>query len=141
MRLPVVSPPATLAEADVDAGISTGAPRRRVLIVEDNADARETLKMLLQVAGHEVDTAESAPAALEKLARFQPDVALIDIGLPGVDGYSLARSIREDGGRHLRLIALTGYGQLEDRQKALAAGFDVHVTKPVGLDQLRTLLG
>ena len=141
VRLPVVSPPATLAEADVDAGISTGAPRRRVVIVEDNADARETLKMLLQVAGHEVDTAESAPAALEKLARFQPDVALIDIGLPGVDGYSLARSIREDGGRHLRLIALTGYGQLEDRQKALAAGFDVHVTKPVGLDQLRTLLG
>ena len=111
-----------------------------MLIVEDNPDARETLQMLLQVAGHEVDTADSASAALEKLARFQPDVALIDIGLPGVDGYSLARSVRESGGRTVRLVALTGYGQLEDRQKALAAGFDLHVTKPVDPDQLVSLL-
>ena len=105
---------------------------RRVLIVEDNADAREGLRLLLTYAGHEVETAEDASGGLEKLKSFQPEIALIDIGLPGVDGYALARMARQAAeAQGTYLVALTGYGQAEDRQKALAAGFDTHMTKPV----------
>jgi PAS domain S-box-containing protein len=110
----------------------SSSPRRRVLIVEDNADAREGLRMLLSFAGHEVETSEDASDGLEKLRTFQPEIALIDIGLPGVDGYALARMARQTPeARATYLVALTGYGQAEDRQKALAAGFDTHMTKPV----------
>jgi len=106
--------------------------RRRVLVVEDNADAREGLRLLLTYAGHEVETSEDASSGLDKLKRFRPEVALIDIGLPGVDGYALARMARQTPeARDTYLVALTGYGQAEDRQKALAAGFDTHMTKPV----------
>jgi CheY-like chemotaxis protein len=103
-----------------------------VLVVEDNDDAREGLRMLLTHYGHDVETSEDAPGGLEKLRTFRPDVALIDIGLPGVDGYALARMARETPeAQSTRLIALTGYGQDEDRQKALASGFDAHLTKPI----------
>jgi len=132
----VVQLPAIAARA---ANEPTGAPpssapgrRRRVLIVEDNADAREGLRLLLAYAGHEVETAEDASSGLEKLKSFQPEIALIDIGLPGVDGYALARMARQAAeAQATYLVALTGYGQAEDRQKALAAGFDTHMTKPV----------
>ena len=129
--------PALVARAEPEPGAvgpadSSAAPRRRVLIVEDNADAREGLRMLLTLAGHEVETSEDAADGLEKLRTFQPEVALIDIGLPGVDGYALARMARQTTEtRATYLVALTGYGQAEDRQKALAAGFDTHMTKPV----------
>ncbi len=97
--------------------------------------------MLLTFAGHEIETAEDASSGLEKLRTFQPDVALIDIGLPGVDGYALARMARQSlEARGAYLIALTGYGQAEDRQKALAAGFDAHMTKPVDPTKLCDLL-
>jgi PAS domain S-box-containing protein len=115
--------------------------RRRVLIVEDNADAREGLRLLLTYAGHEVETSEDASGGLEKLKSFQPEIALIDIGLPGVDGYALARMARQaPEARATYLVALTGYGQAEDRQKALAAGFDTHMTKPVDPVKLCTFL-
>jgi CheY-like chemotaxis protein len=105
---------------------------RRVLIVEDNADAREGLRLLLSYEGHEVETSEDASSGLDKLRTFQPEIALIDIGLPGVDGYALARMARQiPESRATYLVALTGYGQAEDRQKAVAAGFDSHMTKPV----------
>ncbi len=116
------------------AGLSdpSAGPRRRVLIVEDNPDAREGLRMLLALAGHAVETSEDASDGLEKLRTFRPEIALIDIGLPGVDGYALARMARQTPeARATYLVALTGYGQAEDRQKALAAGFDTHMTKPV----------
>jgi PAS domain S-box-containing protein len=114
---------------------------RRVLVVEDNADARESLRLLLEVSGHEVDAVEDAPRALDRLAAFRPHVALIDLGLPGLDGYALARLIRErDGARHVYLIALTGYGQADDQRRAHAAGFDVHLTKPVDPARLQALL-
>jgi CheY-like chemotaxis protein len=116
-------------------------PRRRVLIVEDSADARESLRLLLEMAGHEVDTSEDAAGTLERVRVFQPDVALIDIGLPGMDGYQLAQALRESPhARALRLIALTGYGQAEDRRKALEAGFDLHLTKPVDPDRLQDFI-
>src|SRR5438445_3426234 len=130
--LPVLvagSDPEPPSEIPADPG--TGQ-RRRVLLVEDHADAREGLRLLLTYAGHEVETAEDAPSGLEKLRTFQPEIALIDIGLPDVDGYALARMARQTPeSTATYLVALTGYGQAEDRQKALAAGFDTHLTKPV----------
>ena len=110
---------------------------KRVLIVEDNADAREGLRLLLVYAGHQVETAENAAGALDKLLAFRPEVALIDIGLPGIDGYALARMARQTPEvQGICLVALTGYGQAEDRQTALSAGFDAHMTKPVDPIQL-----
>jgi CheY-like chemotaxis protein len=122
----------------------TSAPairRRRILIVDDNEDAREGLHLLLSYAGHEVETSQDASGALDKLRTFQPEIALIDIGLPGVDGYALARMARQTPEtRATCLVAVTGYGRAEDRQKALAAGFDVHMTKPVDPDRLSAFL-
>jgi PAS domain S-box-containing protein len=117
------------------------APRRRVLIVEDNGDARESLQLLLQLAGHEVETAADGPSGLRKLEAFRPDVALVDLGLPGIDGYDLVRRVRAlPHARATRFIAVTGYGQTEDRHRALEAGFDVHLTKPVDPEELQRLL-
>jgi PAS domain S-box-containing protein len=127
--------------ASADGAAATPAPSRRVLIVEDGADARESLKLLLEHAGHVVETAEDGPTGLAKLRAFRPEVALIDIGLPGLDGYALAREARErPETAAVRLVAITGYGQADDRQRALAAGFDLHVTKPVDPAALRDLL-
>ena len=107
-------------------------PRRRVLVVEDNDDSREMLQLLLESAGHLVETSADGPSGLARLQAFKPDVALIDVGLPGLDGYALARLVRaQPETSSVRLVALTGYGQAEDRARALAAGFDRHVTKPV----------
>ncbi|HVR71656.1 MAG TPA: ATP-binding protein, partial [Vicinamibacteria bacterium] len=114
---------------------------RRVLIVEDNADARESLCLFLQLVGHEVATAEDGPRGLDTLQTFQPDVAVIDVGLPGMDGYALAHAIRQrPGGQRMCLIALTGYGQAEDQRRALDAGFDIHLTKPIDPEKIQHLL-
>ncbi|MGH7385436.1 MAG: response regulator, partial [Candidatus Rokuibacteriota bacterium] len=115
---------------------------RRVLVVEDSPDARESLRLLLELAGHEVETSEDGPSGLAKLDLFQPEVALIDLGLPGMDGYAVAREMRRrPETRAIRLVAVTGYGQVEDRRQALAAGFDLHVTKPVDASMLDEMLG
>jgi CheY-like chemotaxis protein/anti-sigma regulatory factor (Ser/Thr protein kinase) len=132
VRLPATRAPGGQDGAAASAAPTAGTGRRRVLIVEDNDDAREGLRMLLTHSGHEVETSEDAPSGLEKLRAFRPDVVLIDIGLPGVDGYALARMVREaPEAQATRLIALTGYGQDDDRRKALASGFDEHLTKPI----------
>ena len=114
--------------------------RRRILLVEDNADARQVLHMLLTLAGHEVDSAPDGTSGLEKAAATRPDIAVIDLGLPGVDGYEMARRLRAAGRDELGLIALTGYGQPADRQAALAAGFDAHVVKPVDPSHLASVI-
>jgi PAS domain S-box-containing protein len=134
--------PATAAPAAAEAvGEHHGGSRRRVLVVEDNDDARDMLKVLLEMSGHEVETAADGPSGLQKLQSFRPDIALIDLGLPGIDGYGLARMAREHAAtRGIRLIALTGYGQLEDRRRALAVGFDRHVAKPVDPDELEQIV-
>jgi CheY-like chemotaxis protein len=142
VRLPAVAEP--LAEAGpIGAGPRPAPARgRRVLVVEDSADARQSLRMLLEMAGHEVETSEDGPSGLAKLHAFRPDVALIDVGLPGMDGYALAREARERPETcAVRLVAVTGYGQAEDRRRALAAGFDLHVTKPVDASMLDEMLG
>ncbi len=119
-----------------------GAASRRVLVIEDNVDAAESMQMLLELSGFEVETAMDGRAGLEAARRFQPDVVLCDIGLPGgMDGYAVARELRADDAlRPVRLIALTGYGQAEDRLRAYAEGFDLHLTKPVDPALLPDLL-
>jgi signal transduction histidine kinase len=115
-----------------------GARRRRIVIVEDNLDIRETLRVMLTMWGHEVTMAGDGRAGVERVLEDRPDVALIDIGLPEMNGYDVARAIRArlpDG--RLRLIALTGYGQPADRELALQAGFDAHLLKPVAADVLQ----
>jgi CheY-like chemotaxis protein len=111
-------------------------------VVEDHEDAAESLALLLRLVGHQVEVAFDAGEGLEKARWFRPEVILCDIGLPGtMDGYDLAEAFRADPQmRAAYLIALTGYGQEEDRRRALEAGFDAHLTKPADLDALRGLL-
>jgi CheY-like chemotaxis protein len=109
-----------------------------VLVVEDNADLLEMTKELLESFGCEVETANDGLTGLERMCSFKPALAFIDIGLPGLDGYSLASEVRTAPTTPQPwLVALTGYGQPEDRQRALAAGFDQHLTKPVSIAALR----
>jgi CheY-like chemotaxis protein len=116
------------------------APSRRVLVVEDNPDARESLRFVLRLMGHEVEVAGDGKQGLAKALGWRPEVALLDIGLPGMDGYEVARRTRAALGRGVRLIALTGYGSEEDRRRAFAAGFDFHLTKPADPEELLRLV-
>ena len=127
-----------LARAEVEMEREIG--RTRVLLVDDNLDAANGLAMLLGLLGHEVQIVNDGPAALAAARTNAPDVALVDIGLPGMDGYAVAKRIRERSGKKVMLVALTGYGSEEDRQRALAAGFDYHLVKPVDLDTLEGLV-
>ena len=113
---------------------------RHVLIVEDNADSRETLRTLLSLWGHQVDVADTGPHGVEKALSSPPEVALVDIGLPDLDGYQVAEQVRARGRDDIFLIALTGYGQQEDRRRALNAGFNAHLVKPVDPKELARLL-
>ncbi len=140
-RLPLTTSPATREATALAQHWHGGACR--VLVVEDSADNRDSLGILLRLWNHEVIYAATGPDGLRRARETRPDVALIDIGLPGMDGYELARGIRSDAadwGRSVRLIALTGYGQASDQQRALAAGFDAHLLKPVDPAELRALL-
>ncbi len=113
---------------------------RSILIVEDNADARDALRVLLELEGHAVEAVEEGQQALEIARAKDPDIALVDIGLPGIDGYEVARRVRARDGRRPVLIALTGYGQPEDRRRASEAGFDEVLVKPVDPTVLAALL-
>jgi CheY-like chemotaxis protein len=122
---------------------STTAPSTgvRVLVVDDNVDAAQTLRDFLDHLGHEAALAHDAVEALELASSFKPDVAMLDIGLPVMDGYELARRLREQlGFTKLRPIAVTGYGQDSDRLRARQAGFDHHLVKPITLEALVPLL-
>jgi two-component system CheB/CheR fusion protein len=148
VRLPVLAPVNRESErslgagAVADADLSPAGPLlRRVLVVDDNTDTAESLAMLLRLKGHEVRIAYDGPAALETARSFQPEVVLLDIGLPGLDGYQVATRLR----RRRRtagslLVALTGYGQEEDKLRAQDAGFDFHLTKPVAPQAIYDLL-
>jgi signal transduction histidine kinase/CheY-like chemotaxis protein len=113
---------------------------RRILVVEDNEDLREGLASLLRHLGHQVVAAENGEEGIEKAIAERPDVALVDIGLPLLDGYGVARRIREVFGGSVFLVALTGYGLADDRRRALEAGFDEHLTKPASAGALMRLL-
>lgn len=121
----------------------TKAPsvRHRILLVDDNADAATMLGMVLKLLGHEVVTAKSGAEGLVEGARFLPDVAILDIGMPGMDGYELCRRLRaEPWGASIRVLALTGWGTDEDRQRTRVAGFNVHLVKPVDRETLNNAL-
>lgn len=116
------------------------ARQARVLLVEDNDDARVMLQRILQAHGHLVSAARDARAGLQAAAAGSPNVAVVDIGLPGMDGYEFARAMRERLGQGVRLIAVTGYGSEDHRRRATDAGFDAHLTKPVDIDRLLGLI-
>jgi CheY-like chemotaxis protein len=121
---------------------SSSAAALRVLLVDDNIDAVESMEILLQAFGYEVSTAIHPDLALAQLETFAPEAAVIDIGLPGMDGYQLATEIRRRlAGKPMRLIAFTGYGGADDIARAKVAGFDAHLVKPVEIDRLLAALG
>jgi two-component system CheB/CheR fusion protein len=139
LRLPRVdAPKAVPSETDGRVGPATA---RRILVVDDNRDSATTMADYLRMHGHDVSVAFDGPEALVQAEHERPDVVLLDIGLPGMDGYEIADRLRnETAARGLTLIAMTGYGQPEDRERARAAGFDHHLTKPVDLKELQSLL-
>lgn len=112
----------------------------RVLAVEDDPDVIESFKVLLELIGNEVRAVSDGPSALDVARQFHPDLAFIDIDLPGMNGYEVADRLRREHGRNMRLYALTGFGQPADRERALNAGFDLHIVKPVDMELLERLL-
>ncbi|MEO8605045.1 MAG: PAS domain-containing protein [bacterium] len=137
IRLPLIDS----TEEAAPTAIRSTEPRRRILIVDDNEDAANSLAMLLELDGHEVKAVYTAGSALACATSFEPDAVLLDIGLPDMDGYEVARRIRAlPRAGVIRLIALTGYGQADDRERALEAGFDDHLVKPVELSALERAL-
>ena len=114
--------------------------RRRVLVVEDHDDARDMMREALRLEGHEVFVAEDGARGVEMALLHRPEVALVDLGLPGVSGYEVAAHIRTALGTRVTLVALTGYGQPEDRLRSRTAGFDAHLVKPVGVAELDAVL-
>lgn len=120
-------------------GPNAGVPKR-ILIADDNRDAAETMSMLLGLSGHEVYVAQSGAEALAVAERERPDIAVLDIGMPDLNGYEVAERIRREAwGEGMTLIAMTGWGQAEDKRRALAAGFNHHLTKPVDPSELEAL--
>jgi CheY-like chemotaxis protein len=130
------SPVVVHAELDCKAR----AAARRFLVVDDNRDAADSLAILLRMTGCEVRAVYDGTEAIRIIAEFCPHVVLLDIGLPRLDGYEVGRRIREQLGRGVLLIAITGWGQEEDRRRTAAAGFDAHLTKPVDFEVLQRLL-
>jgi PAS domain S-box-containing protein len=143
VRLPVAaSAPAAEAAAVPSDGQPCPPQVRRVLVVDDNRDAAELLAEMLSLAGHVTQVAHDGPAALAAAPAFAPHVILLDLGLPGMDGYEVARQLRSGGPptRHTVLIALTGWGSAEDKRRSAEAGFDYHLTKPVQLSAITEVL-
>ena len=144
MRLPAAPsgpgavPPPPPAEDRAKAAEGRG---RRILAVDDNVDSALALSRLLKISGHDVHTAHDGVAALVQAGELAPEVVLLDIGLPGMDGYEVARRLRADpSSRRVQIIAISGYGQDQDRVRSREAGFDHHLVKPVDVDALLGLI-
>jgi two-component system, sensor histidine kinase len=141
VRLPQVSMPMSMNMQPSSTPDCSAAFSRRVLVIEDNHDAREMFRMMLELAGHEVLEAGDGLTGLEILKSQRPDVAVIDVGLPGLNGYEIARRFRaEPNSRDVMLVALTGYGTPDARERSRQAGFDHHLIKPVNPEALEELL-
>jgi signal transduction histidine kinase/DNA-binding response OmpR family regulator len=138
VRLPLTAAPAVGSSPGKQA--RGPAPARRVLLVDDHVDAAASLAKLLRLQGHHVSLAHDGPTALQAAAAFRPEIVLLDIGLPGMDGYEVARRLRTERRNDVVIAALTGYGRDEDRKRSQAAGIDVHLVKPINLEMLRGLL-
>jgi two-component system CheB/CheR fusion protein len=142
VRLPAFAEPGqALEDASAVESDMENSARYRVLVVDDNVDSAESIALLFELNGHHVRMAHDGPAALEIAYSFHPQVIVLDIGLPGMDGYEVARRLRSEAQmQSVNLIALTGYGQSEDRQRSIAAGFNHHLVKPVDPEVLQTLI-
>jgi two-component system CheB/CheR fusion protein len=142
VRIPALPDSTKLVASEPDqALVPTAHGNRRILVVDDNVDAAESLALLLQLEGFTTEVAFDGPGALQVAGAFIPDIIFLDIGLPGLDGYKVAAHIRSM--KELRqplLIALSGYGQASDKEKSEAAGFDHHLVKPADIDLIRTLI-
>ncbi|HEX5887278.1 MAG TPA: ATP-binding protein [Pyrinomonadaceae bacterium] len=141
VRLPALSPSAQ-ATAEVQT-VSDDRPqtRRRILVVDDNVDSAESMAMMLELSGHDVATAHDGVEGVKVAEKFQPHVALLDLGMPKLDGYEAARSIRQQSwGQKMMLVALTGWGQSEDKRRSREAGFDAHLVKPIDFEVLEELI-
>ena len=137
VRLPLAR---AVANAQSIGAIAQQRRRQSVLVVDDDTDTCEALGMMLEMLGHETSVAHDGDGALEAAARIRPDMVLLDIGIPDVDGYEIARRLRKDPDlSSVRLVALTGYGGTEDRRRAVEAGFDAHLVKPVDFDTIANL--
>ena len=135
VRLPRINQPRAVEDSAV--ADTAHAAKLCILVVEDNDDARAMVRAILELAGHEVIERADGPSGLEAAVTLRPNAALIDVGLPGLNGYDVARGIRSRlSGAPMRLIALTGYGQPQNRTEALEAGFDAHLVKPVEPESL-----
>jgi len=139
VRLPVYVGEAPLPKIKAVRGDAPAPARRRILVVDDSRDAAESLATLLKLGGHDVLVAHDGLRALELSASERPSVVLLDIGLPGMDGYEVCRRVRQMGDDVL-IIAMTGYGQERDRQRSSEAGFDDHTVKPVEIEELSRLI-
>lgn len=139
MRLPLIEARATKREASSPLRATPEPRLARVLVVDDNVDAAEMLGEALHALGYRTAIAHDGPQTLQLVAEFEPQIALLDIGLPVMDGYEFAERLRQQRA-NLRLVAITGYGQDTDRERARDAGFNDHLTKPVDIDKLGRVL-
>jgi two-component system, chemotaxis family, CheB/CheR fusion protein len=137
VRLPLAR---EAVQSDAEGQSAPSLSPRRILVIEDNTDAREMLAIALRLAGHEVLEAATGADGIEIVRRHRPEIVLVDIGLPDIDGYEVARRLRQTADGGFRLIALTGYGQARDRALSQAAGFDAHLLKPVDPSALETVI-
>ncbi len=141
VRLPVAVPDALQPPSSITAAGQPTLRALRTLVVDDNVDAAEILEMLLTKTGHEVRIVHDGPAALAAALEFRPDVVLLDIGLPELDGYEIAKRIRQQPAlASMVLVALTGYGQETDRQRSQEAGFDYYLVKPADFQKVQQIL-
>jgi signal transduction histidine kinase len=137
VRLPIVAKPRERSAATASAPVLSTSGAQRILVVDDNRDAVELLAQLLRLVGSEVEIAYDGAAAVKAVAKFKPEIVLLDIGMPILDGYAAAEAIRRGpNGAEILLIAMTGWGQADDRRRALDAGFDAHLVKPASIDAL-----
>jgi len=133
------APAAVLSEPG--AGMAPAPQQWRILVVDDNADSAEAMAMVLEANGHQLHTATSGERAIEIARQVQPHLVLLDIGLPGISGYEVARVLRDSAhSRHATLVALTGYGTSYDRERAVQAGFDHHLVKPADFARLYAII-
>lgn len=140
VRLPITLNP-TVPEQRSEMNAPKPTSARRILVVDDNRDAAISLAMLLRISGHTTHTAHDGEEAVTAAGTFRPEVILLDIGLPKLNGFEVARAIRDcDWGKTTMIVALTGWGQEDDRQKSTDAGFDAHLVKPVDFEALKKLL-
>jgi len=138
IALSMTNSPASPEEGSVQG--RGGQQGKRILVVDDNVDAAESAAEILRLLGNEVSVVHDGLAAVSAVEASRPDIVLLDIGLPGIDGYEVARRVRRSvHGKDVMLVALTGWGQDQDRQRASDSGFDQHWVKPVGLDKLQEI--